>query len=328
MEEQILHVLPSIGKFKISIRKIPDFYDRSKINDITIRVGGKDDCVNITIPMNTKKTTAKLSMVESIGKSCTNNGAVIRGPATIEMLNLAFTIVIEIAPHITAIELDDMSRIPCITPTGQAMVSLSAMYIAMYGKTWYQDKFGAVLKDEDHWKEYKRLLKNRDDPEAKPAEFRFNNEYLEGILPPLYAESRTWAEFFEKIKTNYPADRRCAILQPWLHNALLIIFKGNTVFQGATWIISLKQFKPLRYYQIRDETGAGGALAPGAEEAAAGGAEPDYLRFLGIKRGGGEKRKKSYKRTRKFYKQEDYIPISTMLSWDFYKFLKIRRPKN
>lgn len=296
------YVIPSIGKFKVSIREIPDPRNRDKIKYYTLRIGGKDDCVNLSIPANTDNKYAKLSYTETAGKDCTVNGAVIRGPASIEMIRLAFTIALEIAPHIEGIELDDMSKIPCITPSGQRMVSLAPIYIAMHnGKTWYEDKFGAYIKNPKIWEKYRELINGLTDPAKKPAEFKFNNEDLQVMLEPLFESSATWADFFDKIKKTYPVEERCAIMQPWLHNAMLHhIFDGHTMFEGGTWIIPLTPsvFKRVRYYEITGDRDIGNA------DADAG---------AGVSRIGGGKKKY----TRKHRKQEDYISQGEMMKWKF-----------
>lgn len=300
------YVIPSIGKFKVSVREIPDPRNRDKTKYYTLKIGGKDDCVNLSIPAYTDDKSdksdkyAKLSYTETIGKECTVNGAVIRGPASIEMIRLAFTIALEIAPHIEGIELDDMSKIPCITPSGQRMVSLAPIYIAMHnGKTWYEDKFDAYIKNPKIWEKYKELIGGLTDPAKKPAEFKFNNEDLQVMLEPLFESSATWADFFDKIKKTYPVEQRCAIMQPWLHNAMLHhIFDGHTMFEGGTWIIPLTSpaFKRVRYYEITGERGAGAGV----------GADVGRI-------GGGKKKKFTHKRR----KQEDYISQGEMIKWKF-----------
>lgn len=106
------YVIPTFGQFKITVTIQKHPYDNSKILHTTLNVGGPyDKCVNITIPPpdTHDNKELKLSWAEVQKKQCTVNSQVIRGSATVEMVNLAFTIAQEIAPYAEYVTFDDMS---------------------------------------------------------------------------------------------------------------------------------------------------------------------------------------------------------------------------
>ena len=98
-------VIPTIGTFNISINEEhDDFYYMS--------VGGAGKqfrCVNISVPKKESNNTAIISYAES-KDGCTIDGAKIKGDATRQMILLGITIARELSPHITYIDLDDMSQ--------------------------------------------------------------------------------------------------------------------------------------------------------------------------------------------------------------------------
>ena len=194
------YVIPTIGKFKITITPTYDFYDKKKINHYVLNVGGNyDKCVNITIhPENSPKNKELiLSWTEVIGKECTLDGQIIKGDSTVQMALLAFTLAKEIAPYAEYITLKDMSYFPCSSPDGKKKISLPPYHIAFYGKTWYEDKFKATMLNTSDYEKYKLCIKSIDNKDLKPSYFNFGNNQIRDILVPLYTEATTWKCFFK-----------------------------------------------------------------------------------------------------------------------------------
>ncbi len=248
----IRYVLPSIGIFKVILTTQYHPYNNKKIMYYTLNVGGKyDKCVNITIPSedDPNKEELKLSWAESEDKECSIDNNNIRGYATQRMMQLAFTVAKEIAPYAKYIVFDDRSTFKCDTPDGKQKISLPPYHIAFYGKTWYEDKFKARIKNEELYKEYRKLVNNLHNPLVKPKRFEFGNIDLMKILLPLYEKTETWSEFFKLIGKKYPKDK-CTIMYPWILNAITDIFEGNTLFMNTTWVINIDDNPTIRYYEL------------------------------------------------------------------------------
>jgi hypothetical protein len=245
------YVIPTIGTFKIQIT--PQYVrDSNKLLYTTLSVGGNvDKCVNLTIypDDSPKRGTIVLSWTEVIDKSCTVSSQVVKGNKTIEMLHLAFTIAKEIAPYIEHVTLNDMSYFLCDTPDGKIKVSLPPYYIAFHNKTWYEDKFKAVMVNETDYEKYKTYIQNMYKEGLMPESLNFGNPQLSDILYPLYKESKTWKSFFNLIEKQYPTDK-CTMMYPWINSAMNIIFEGNQLFVGYEWKINLNNIPKIHYYEM------------------------------------------------------------------------------
>lgn len=243
------YVIPTIGAFKVEV-KPQKFSD--KILYTTLSVGGNTDkCVNLTIYPSSSPDSKKivLSWTEVIDKSCTVNSQAVKGSKTIEMLNLGFTIAKEIAPYAEFATLNDMSYFNCDTPDGKIKVSLPPYYIAFHNKIWYEDKFKAVMINEEDYKKYKTYIQNMYKENLMPETFNFGNTELNEILYPLYIASKTWKEFFNLIGKQYP-NEKCVLMYPWINNAMNIIFEGNQLFVGYEWKINLSNIPKIHYYEV------------------------------------------------------------------------------
>jgi hypothetical protein len=259
---EIYEVLPTIGRFKLVINP---YYGRN--GDLiykTLKLGGSgkgDGCLDITIP-NGSGDAILLSWV-SPSKKCTLDDLKIKGDATRQMVLLGISIARELAPHATHILLDDMSHIECDSPGGNDTIkmSLPLFYIAFHGKTWYEDKFGAVLNNPILRERYNKYISNLDDPSKKPLNFRFNNDELQEILDPLYNNADTWKEFFQMIAKKY-GNKRCIILKTWVNSAMSIIFEGDDLYAGKKWRIDINERNTptINYYQIKPTTYIGGGI--------------------------------------------------------------------
>lgn len=229
-------VQTDIGKFRIKI--VPDI----SINPVTreptqlgyrISVGGKKDtCVYITT--NTT-TTAELHNLNVKGLSCEITGKSIRGIATIHMLNLAFTIVKEVAPHVTHIHLMDNSSFQCDVNGSLYGVSIALYELVFHQSTWYERHFGAVLENPV----LRGLYTKTGFYNNKPIRFEFNNSMLNEQLGPIYERTRSWKEFFDEI---YHMNEKCKIILPWYRQALINIM-DNISYENQSWIIDLSNPK-------------------------------------------------------------------------------------
>jgi hypothetical protein len=249
------YVMPTIGQFKVTITEKKHPYNSSKLLHTTLNVGGHyDKCVNITIlpPEARDSKELKLSWAEIHKKQCTVDSQVIRGTATVEMVNLAFTIARGIAPYAEYVTLDDMSYFYCNTPKGEEKVTLPPFHIALYGKTWYEDKFKATMVNKADYAKYKECIKAINDDRLKPEIFNFGNDTVEEILLPLYKESKNWGEFFKLIAKHHPRDK-CVLMYSWTERVIEMIFKelgGSKLYSGEKWVIDLNNIPKIHYYEI------------------------------------------------------------------------------
>jgi hypothetical protein len=246
----ITKVIPTIGEFKVVINNSLDRNNKTKIIEHTLSIGGKDDkCVNITIPTDSSNKSLFLSWAETT-KDCTLDSLKIKGNSTQIMLQLAITIAREIAPHVTEIILDDMSHFFCQTPDGPIKTHLPSFYIAFNGKTWYEDKFGAIMIDPEYYEKYKKCLRNFYDPKYKKDNFDFINNDLQLLLDPLYQKSHCWKDFFDQISEIYK-DKKCGIVYPWIKNAMRILFDGQRLWDVVEWKIPIndKNTPKIKYYE-------------------------------------------------------------------------------
>jgi hypothetical protein len=261
---QEFYVIPTIGQFKVSVTPYYNFYDKTQIEYSVLNVGGEfDKCVNLTFHAegSPRSTEAILSWAEVINKSCTTDSQAIKGDATVKMVQLACTILRDIAPYVTWISLSDMSFFMCDTPEGKRKVALPPFHIAFHDKTWYEDKFHATLLDPHDHQRYRECVQAlHTDP--KPGRFEFINDRLTEILSPLYTSSATWKEFFTLIEKHYPRDK-CAIVYPWIESALSHVFKengGGDLYVGKDWKIDLKPIPKIHYYEVDPKKKHGGGL--------------------------------------------------------------------
>lgn len=197
-----------------------------------LSIGGKNVCVFFSIPND--NDTAHLLNLKTTNGGCELTGNKISGQNTIGMVNLGFTIIRKIAPHIQCIHLDDMSDFPCKVENGKEVgISMIFYSLALYQQAYYEKRFGAYLKNEvlrTMYEEYKSGFE-----EPLPPNFSFNNKDLEILLRPLYQESTSWKDFFQKVST---LPNVCQILFPWYRTAIMIIFK-DVSFERQKWIIDL-----------------------------------------------------------------------------------------
>jgi hypothetical protein len=232
----VLRVLKTeYGTFNVNIDDdiVLNFRTREKTKvGMIISVGGIKKCVFIKIP--NIGNTAKLLNLKVKDSGCNTSGANIKGVATVGMINLAFTILREIAPDIQYIELDDESDFTCTLPNGKTVgISMTLHDLLFYQKAYYEKRFGAYLKDPDLREEYQEYKKGFQ--AQLPHLFSFKNTDLNEMLGPIYIESTTWEDFLSKLST---IKNKCEIIYPWYKNAVQIIFNEFKV-ERRTWIINL-----------------------------------------------------------------------------------------
>lgn len=223
------------GIFKVVIKD--DIYTdiNTRVQSVIgklISVGGKNTCVFINSP--NEECVALLVNVKTRDGGCEINEKTISGPNTITMVNLAFTIVREVSPHIKTIKLEDRSAFTCYLDDGKSFgISLALYELAFHQSTWYERHFGATLLSESAQSIYIKAKEGFDKP--KPESFNFNNKNLNELLTPIYLQTKTWREFFTEI---YKIDKRCQIMFPWYKFAVSLAM-NDILYEGQILQIDL-----------------------------------------------------------------------------------------
>jgi hypothetical protein len=214
-----------IGKFKI------------KVDKKNIFVGGKNFCVNIALYEN--ETTLYWLKTDESGCELTEKD--IRGDNKIKMVDLAFSLLRKYFPERTGyITLLDDSGFSWKDSRGKKYkTNFIKGYLLIHRKTWYEDKFEAIMCDANMYTVYRKKADNNfDDPSKKPETFNFMNPEAKEKLEPLYKNSKTWGEFIEKFIYKYN-EEKYKLMYDWYRQATYVIFDGMEINQN--WKIDLSK---------------------------------------------------------------------------------------
>jgi len=217
----------------------------------TIMLGGnKQDCVNIIVnePKDERfasvfpPSIAKIPHL-SYSTDCCLSSALDSGEGTRHMIRTALKFTKSRFPAIQTFELTDASKFQC---ADGIEISLAHYSIAIYGKTWYERHFNAIMKDERVRGLYSKAVEQFTG--EKPSllyeilfqeyYFQFEDTFLK--LKPLYEKSNSISQFIQAIKTEFPEDF-CNLTHTWLEpfvNSLL----GKEIMGhiNQDWVIEYK----------------------------------------------------------------------------------------
>jgi len=160
----------------------------------------------------------------------------LRGAKAVVLMNLACTIVQEEAPHIHTLVFEDTSTLCYELDDKPYPISLALFELAFFQMTWYERWCGAQLLTESAQSAY---LRSKEGFLTKPEHFSFHNKYLDELLTPLYAQTKSWAEFFKEL---YPMNKKIKILLPWYKQALCSAM-GGILYSGQQWKIDIHNEK-------------------------------------------------------------------------------------
>jgi hypothetical protein len=215
----------NFGKFKIKV-------DTSNIN-----VGGRNFCVNIAL--YEKETSLYWLKTEEGGCELTDKE--IRGDNTIKMTNLGFSLLRKYYPERgNIVTLLDDSGVSWKDKKGKKYkTNFLKGYLLIHRKTWYEDKFGAVMCNKEDYIKYREKANNNfDDPSKKPDTFNFISEGAKEKLIPLYRETKTWGEFIDKFIEKY-GDEKYKLMNEWYRKAIYEIFDKMEINQE--WEIDISK---------------------------------------------------------------------------------------
>ena len=271
---------------------LTEFNDRNtgNISSININLGGSHKkCLNLNI--SATESTGKLSWVER-HEECSLE---INNPQSQLLILLAISIAKSINPNIQYIYLDDTSHFQCTLPEGnERKIEMKPFHIAFHQSSWYEYYFNAHLV-ADHNK-YVALKANFTNPQNKPVKFNFNNDTLQKELEPLYNSTNIWADFFKAISQKY-GRKKCAIIYPWIKDALYILFENTSHFENMKWVIDLENNNKIKQIQ--------------------------FTTYKAEWSGGGKKNKTRKQQVKKHINKLEYLFLPHIIStWNYNKFLK------
>jgi hypothetical protein len=149
---------------------------------------------------------------------------------------------------INNVRLVDTSYIPC-GRKNQDQLDLLTYSIALYKKTWYEERLNAYMLPNENYINYRRQVEIYASKETKNnmpfdlfLEIHLRNEYSKDIIynnydlyENLYKISETFPEFFQKISRTIQRENKCKFFKGWLEK-----FIANYVSLGdRVWYFNL-----------------------------------------------------------------------------------------
>lgn len=150
--------------------------------------------------------------------------------------------------HITQIQLSDASYIPCNRPMGDTL-DLLTYSIGLYGKTWYELKATAHVRNNRYHKRYYDGVQEYMKPETKastsyiqllkmiargnPSTYAYISDKPE--YETMYTSASTFPEFFQNMSKTIPKEKKCQFFKGWLE-----AFIESYVLILRVWTIDLK----------------------------------------------------------------------------------------
>jgi hypothetical protein len=173
---------------------------------------------------------------------------------TITMVLLAMNYVLKHYKHVTKFVLDDMSKRKCVEDDSKSLEHNMLFHysIAFYGKTWYENKFGAYI-DGTRKEEYDiyiaRLYSDKYKTTVLDKLVTINSFNNNKFVLELYNISSTINVFFTKLKQHFTnmSDKDhneilqielCKLCSPWLKQFIdTYIFDNRSIEFLTNWYI-------------------------------------------------------------------------------------------
>ena len=180
-------------------------------------------------------------------KECVLQGDVEKASFGTELLYAFINILKSNCPHITQIALTDSSNIPCIRH--KDMLDLLSYNIALYGKSWYEMKAGALLSSPAKQSIYETEILNYINPNTKNKfafddlfrvviqHNRFATAHIENNKPhymKMYESTNTFPEFFKTLKSEIDKQDICKFFKEWM-----FVWVKQFVHIERDWVIPI-----------------------------------------------------------------------------------------
>jgi hypothetical protein len=201
---------------------------RVKVDKQNINVGGKNFCVNIVL----QEKETSLYWLKTDEGGCEITGKDIRKENTIKMVDLAFSLLRKYYPDRKIVTLLDDSGFSWRDKKGKNYkTNFLKGYLLLHRKTWYEEKFGATMYNDEEYAKYREKADNNYDSQSrKPDSFDFINPESKEKLDPLYKSSRTWGEFIDKLISTYD-NEKYKLIYDWYRKAIYYIFDEMEINQ-------------------------------------------------------------------------------------------------
>lgn len=266
MDDYVFKVKTATAKFRVKFSKdmawtLQANGDRERILvGYTVTLGGnaEPECLQINVPLK-GDTGTLLWLKSSVGCALEIEGepdtTEIKGDLTQHMAHVGFTIARKMNTSLRYLTLQDSAMFNCVLPDGGLYpMNMTDHELAFYQQTYYERRYGSKFVLKGLQSIYESLLPNFTDPAKKPTVFKFNVSALDDELQSLYLSTRTWKEFFDRIRITY-GKKKCQVIYPWIKDALFLIFEHHQ-FSGFEHRIDLDTRPAVR---ISRSLGGGGA---------------------------------------------------------------------
>jgi hypothetical protein len=185
-----------------------------------------------------------------------------------EMLDAVVFFVNSQFPQVKTMSLNDASFIPC-NRKEEDTLDLLSYSIALYKKTWYEERLDAYILPKERHEEYRKQVEAYASKETKQTltfdifyTAVFNRHHIRQIVDnnyeiyrQMFDSSETIPEFFQKLSRTIPRKERCKFFKGWLMD---YIFSKITV--DRTWyfdlypkieVIQPSNMKPVVHHKTR-----------------------------------------------------------------------------
>ena len=179
-----------------------------------------------------------------------------------EMLDAVIFFINSQFPIIKTIRLNDTSYMPCKRDTGDTL-DLLTYSIALYKKTWYEERANAYILPKEKHEEYRRQVEEYASRDTKDK-FTFYHIYsiiAEGntltaniidtnkeMYKEMYEASETLPEFFKKLSKTIKREEKCRFFKGWLeefiHNKITVTREWNFDIYPKITVIKHSNIKP------------------------------------------------------------------------------------
>jgi hypothetical protein len=165
-----------------------------------------------------------------------------------ELIDAVFLFIKSRFSTIKTIRLNDTSYIPCIRESSDT-IDLLVYSIALYEKTWYEDKLNAYITPLDKYNTYRSQIDYYASNETKKSITwqlmyekmihgnRYTNKFIDdnrAEFEKIYIESNTFPQFLQEINHIIPIQFRCRFFKDWLEN-----FIRQYIIIEREWYIDL-----------------------------------------------------------------------------------------
>ena len=231
------------------------------LRKFTFIVGNKEKpCLegNVILENNTKNSrfdsmtnTAKLIKIDAL-QECSLEDITDEYMATYsfgtELIESIIFFINSQFPSITTVSLNDASYIPCIRESNETL-DLLLYSIALYMKTWYEQKLNAYIKPKEKYERYRKEVEVYASKETKRGmEFTDiyklivkSSTFTKDIFDASYSEfesifnsSETLPDFFKTLSKKIERSQKCRFFKDWLEEIIT-----SQISIDRTWYFDL-----------------------------------------------------------------------------------------